>query len=47
VFSRAENIINLAGSITNCTIENINGFDNFGTKIINTAKLFGNSKIEE
>jgi hypothetical protein len=47
VFSRAENIINLAGPIINCTIENINGFDNFGTKIINTAKLFGDSKIEE
>lgn len=46
IYARAEKIICLAGSIKNCVIENVNGFDNFGVKIENTAKLFGDNKIE-
>ncbi len=47
VYSRAEKIVALAGSIKNCVIENIKGFDDYGTKIVNDAILYGNSKIEE
>lgn len=47
VFSRAQTLIDLAGSITNCSIENIFGFDGYTTKIENNAELFGTVKIEE
>ena len=47
VFSRANNAINLAGSITDCVIENIFTFDNCTKKIVNDAELFGNCKVEE
>ena len=47
VFSRAETIVDMAGSITNCTVENIYGFDGYTKKIENAAELFGKCKIEE
>lgn len=47
VFSRAETLIDMAGSITNCTIDGVFGFDGFTTKIQNAAELFGSIKIDE
>lgn len=47
VFSRAVTLVDLAGAITNCTIENVFGFDGYTTKIENNAELFGLVKIEE
>lgn len=48
VYGRAKSIINLEGEITNVTIENIHGFDEFGERgeILNNAKLYGDSKVE-
>ena len=47
VFSRANNAINLAGSISNCKITDIFPFDGCSVKIKNDATLYGNCVIEE
>ena len=47
VFSRAETVVDMAGSITNCTLEGIFGFDGFTKKIENVADLFGSVKIDD
>lgn len=47
VFSRAVTLIDLAGSITNLTVENVFGFDGFTDKIVNHAELYGKIKIDE
>ena len=47
VFSRAETVVDMAGSIKNCTVENIYPFDGAKVKIENNAELFGNVKIED
>ena len=47
VISRAVTLVDLAGSITNCRIENVLGFDGYTTKIENNAELFGEVKIED
>ena len=47
VRSRAETVINIESNISDCIVENVEGFDGFTTKILNNATLHGNSKIEE
>lgn len=47
VFSRAETLVDLAGSINGCVVENVFGFDGFGKKIENNAELYGTVRIEE
>lgn len=45
VYSRAKQAINLAGSITDCVIQDVFGFDGNNKIIENTANLFGKCKI--
>ncbi len=47
VFSRAETLVDLAGAINGCVVENVFGFDGFGKRIENNAELFGSVRIEE
>lgn len=47
IYSRANQAINLAGSITDCKITDVFTFDGCPVKIKNDAELFGNCLIEE
>ncbi|MBO7344865.1 MAG: hypothetical protein J6U92_02870 [Clostridia bacterium] len=47
IFSRANQAVNLAGSITDCKITDVFPFDGCPVKIKNDAKLYGNCVVEE